>query len=338
MRIFTTLSFIFLFTLIFLVHKAQAQEFVSTQYYSNLPSLNPGFTGLDDHVDLKFSANQGWNSFNIKNNNFYVSVYASLNSSSRALVDNNTLRISSSAAQHSQSEKQLSRKHGMGGSLAGRNVGPYRSLTFSYNYAYHIPLSSRFTFSLGTTVAYLNQRIDFSGFTVRDEINDQFFKQLISSGNGNQNSLLVDFGAVLYSNSFYFSVSSNNLIKNKLTNDNLLNFKETEQYQMCTAGNLRLGQSMVLSTGARVRYKTGNELAWAINARFRYKELLYVGSGYGNGSQLSLLFGLNFSTRFNLHYSYDQYLSTLNNFNVNAHEIVLGIGLANKGNMLSRFW
>jgi type IX secretion system PorP/SprF family membrane protein len=222
--------------------------------------------------------------------------------------------------------------------LAGRNVGPYRSMTFSYNYAFHIPLSSKFTFSLGTNLSYLNQRIDFSGFTVRDNVNDQFFKQLVSSGNGSQNSFLMDFGAVLYSNGFYFSLSSANLIKSKLSSDQLLNYKELETYQLTTAGNIRIGPTVMLNTGARVRYHSGNDLMWAVNTRLRYKELIYIGSGYGSGSQLSLLVGLTFTTRFNLHYSYDQYLSSLNNFNVNAHEIVLGIGLSNRGNSVPKFW
>jgi type IX secretion system PorP/SprF family membrane protein len=327
---------IFFFLLVSASLPTSAQEFISSQYYSNLPTINPGFTGIDDHLDFKVSANQGWNSFNITNNNIYVSVFGSLNSSRRALVNNNSLRVSSSASQKSQSEKQLRRKHGMGGSLAGRNVGPYRSMAFSYNYAYHIPLSSKFTFSLGTNLSYLNQRIDFSGFTVRDNVNDQFFKQLVSSGNGSQNSFLMDFGAVLYG--FYFSLSSANLIKSKLSSDQLLNYKELETYQLTTAGNIRIGPTVMLNTGARVRYHSGNDLMWAVNTRLRYKELIYIGSGYGSGSQLSLLVGLTFTTRFNLHYSYDQYLSSLNNFNVNAHEIVLGIGLSNRGNSVPKFW
>ncbi len=337
MRRHVQLGISFFLSVSFSLHTA-AQEFVSSQYYSNLPTNNPGFTGIDDHLDLKVSANQGWNSFNITNNNIYVSMFGSLNSSRRALVNNNALRVSSSASQKSESEKQLRRKHGMGGSLAGRNVGPYRSMTFSYNYAYHIPLSNRLTFSLGTTLSYLNQRIDFSGFTLRNEPDDLFYNQLKKSGNGSQNSFLMDFGAVLYSNRFYFSVSSTNLIKNKLSSDQLLNYKDQETYQLSTAGNIRIVPTVMLNTGARVRYRLGTDLMWMFNTRLRYKELLYIGSGYGSDSQLSLLLGVTITTRFNLHYSYDQYLSSLNNFNVNAHEIVLGIGISNKGNSLPKFW
>jgi type IX secretion system PorP/SprF family membrane protein len=314
-----------------------AQELNSTQYYSNLPNSNPGFTGIDDHLDVKLSANQGWNSFSIRNNNFYVSAFSALNSSRRALIKNNTLRISSSAYGEVLPEKQLRRKHGMGGSISGRNIGPYRSLILSYNYAYHIPLSDKFNFSLGAKLGFFNQRTDFSGFTVR-ETGDNTFDQLMRSGNSNQNSLLMDFGTVLYSENFYVALSSNNLIKGKITSDNLLNYNEATQYQLLTAGNIRIGQTVQLSPGARLSLRQGYDMAWAINARFRYKELLYLGSAFDNNSQLSLLFGIAFNTNFNLHYSYDQYLSSLNNFNANVHEVVLGFGLFNKTQSQPRFW
>ncbi len=316
----------------------QAQEFNSTQYYSNLPSINPGFTGIDDHLDLKTSVNQGWNSFDITNNNFYVSAYSALNNSKRVLVKNNTLRISSSTYGDRQSEKQLRRKHGMGGMLSGRTIGPYRSLAFSYNYAYHIPLSSKFSFSLGTKLALFNQRTNFSGFKVRDEVNDIFYQQLISSGNANQNSLLMDFGAVLYSEKFYVALTSGNLIKGKLSGDDLLNYSEAAQYQLHVAGNFRMGQTVMLNVGSRLALKQGYEATLAINARFRYKEILYFGSAFSSNSQLSLLVGVAFSPNFYLHYSYDQYLSSLNNFNVNAHEVVLGISIFNKTQSHPKFW
>jgi type IX secretion system PorP/SprF family membrane protein len=333
-------KFIFLLSLFLVIELPNyAQEFSSTPYYSNLPNTSPGFTGIDDYLDVKLSVNQGWNSFNITNNNFYVSAFSALNGSQRALIKNNTLRISTSTYGEIQPDKQLRRKHGMGGSLAGRNVGPYRSLTIGYNYAYHIPLSNRFNFSLGTKLAYFNQRIDFSnGFTIRDEVNDTFFRQLMSSGNANQSSFLMDFGAVLYSDRFYIALSSNNLIKGKLDGDNSLNYTETQAYQLHSAGNFRIGQTVSLNTGLRLTLKQGYDIGWAINARLRYKELLYVGSGFANNSQLSLLFGVAFNPNFNLHYAYDQYLSSLSNFNINAHEIVLGIGLFNKTNAQPKFW
>ena len=316
-----------------------AQEFSSTQYYSNLPSVNPGFTGIDDYLDLKISVNQGWNSFNIKNNNLYVSANTALSSSRRSLVKSNALRISSpSAYGQIQTDKQLRRKHGMGGMISGRNVGPYRSVLINYNYAYHIPLSNKFNLALGTRLSYLAQRIDFSGFTIREEIKDEFYQKLILSNNGNQNSFLMDFGTVLYSGGFYLGLSTNNLIKSKLSTDNLLTFDEVIQYQMQTGGSIRLDQDLLLNSAITITSKKDYPLGWAINSRMRYKELLYAGLAYDSNSKLSFLFGMTFNTSLSIHYAYDQYTSSLSNFNVNTHELVLGLSLFNRNNSQPKFW
>jgi type IX secretion system PorP/SprF family membrane protein len=315
---------------------AHAQEFTSSQYYSNLPRANAGFTGIDDYMDVKTSVYQGWNSFDIGNKNFYVSAFSSINSSKRVAVKNNTLRISTSNDQ-TYPDKSIYRKHGMGGTISARNVGPYRSLTLGYNYAYHLPLSKKISFSLGSNIAYFNQRIDFLDSDVRDRFDD-FYLRLKASGIGNQSSYLMDFGAVAYAKNFYVAVSSVNLIKGKLSSDNQLKFSEAASYQLHTAFNAPLGENIALSTGLRLILKDGYDMSWSANSRFRYKELLYIGGGYDNNSQLSLFLGISVNNGFNLHYAYDQHLSALSDFDVNAHEIVLGINLFNKVLAQPKFW
>jgi len=322
----------------FLSVEVSAQDFTSSQYYSNLAASNSGFTGIDDFVDLKLSVYQGWNSFNIRNNNFYASLFTSLNNSKQTTSKNNALRLSSSSYSQIASQKGLRRKHGMGGIISSRNVGPYRSFGIHYQYAFHLPLSSQFNLSFGTRLGYLNQRIDFTGFTVRDPDSDQFYNRLINANNGNQSSYTADFGLLLYSKGFYFGLSSSNLVKDKLTNDGILNFADVRRFQLYTSGNFRIGQTINLNSGITVSLQEGYDLAWAGNLRARYKELLYIGGAYNHNSQLSLLVGLSLSSKLNLHYSYDQYLSSLSNFNVNAQEIVLGLSISNRSKSQPKFW
>jgi len=44
------------------------------------------------------------------------------------------------------------------------------------------------------------------------------------------------------------------------------------------------------------------------------------------------------TTNLSIGYSYDMYTSSINNFNVNTHEIVLGLALFNKYKLKPRFW
>jgi hypothetical protein len=78
--------------------KLSAQELDHTQYYLNLPGVNPGFTGYEDYVDTRFSFRQGWNDFTVKNNYSFASAYTSLNNSVRTALTTNTLRLSNPEA------------------------------------------------------------------------------------------------------------------------------------------------------------------------------------------------------------------------------------------------
>lgn len=314
-----------------------AQENDYTQYYINMPAINPGFTGMEDYFDLRVGVREGWNSFGIKNNNLFLSTYGALNSKSRSGKRNNSLRISNpQLLDEIQRDKKFRRRHGIGGMITSRTVDPYKSIAASLNYAYHLPLSNKLNISLGTKLGYSNQRIDFLGFTLRD-VNDAFYNSLKLAGQGTQNTLMADFGAVLYSKNFFLGVSSSGLVAKNLNGDQLFNLSEGSRYRLQTGGSFLINPEFELASGATVTYQDNYDVRWAINARLRYKEFIYIGSAYEANSKVSILFGV---TTHNLvfNYSYDMYTSGLNNFNVNTHEIVLGLMLFNKFKLRPNFW
>jgi len=185
------------------VGRGLAQEIDYTQYYLNLAGVNAGFTGMEDYLDLKMAYRIGGNDFGVKNNNVFVSAYGALGTSAQLALKRNSLRISNLGAfEEIQSNRRLRRRQGIGGMVTSRTVGPYTSVSLNGNYAYHVPVSNKLNLSLGTRVAYGSQRVDFNGYTIRDPVNDLFYQQLMQSNPGNQNSLSIYFGTVLYSNDF----------------------------------------------------------------------------------------------------------------------------------------
>lgn len=175
-RIYCTLA------LILTGYWAFARENDFTQYYLNLPAINPGFTGMNEYMDMRSGIREGWNNFGIKNNNGYLSAYTALGNANRSGRKNNSLRISNPTLfDEVQKDKKFRRRMGLGGMLSQRTVGPYRSVTESVNFAYHLPVSSKLSLSLGTKVGHMNQRIDFTGLTVRDDVNDVFYNSLIAA-------------------------------------------------------------------------------------------------------------------------------------------------------------
>lgn len=226
---------------------------------------------------------------------------------------------------------------GLGGMLTQRTVGPYKSITESVNFAYHLPLSNKLSVSLGTQVGLMNQRIDFSGLQVRDEVNDDFYNQLKTANQGTQNTVTVDFGALLYSNQFYLGVSSNNLIAERMNGDFLFDLNDGMRYRIQTGAFFPVSSELSMSPAIQAIYAEGYDLRWSATMRMRYKDFLILGGGFEPDSHISLLFGAA-TKNLSIGYSYDIYTSSLNNFNANTHEVVLGISVFNKYKLTPRFW
>ena len=203
---------------------------------------------------------------------------------------------------------------------------------------YHLPISKELTVSLGTKVGYGTQRIDFNGYTVRDEVNDLFYQQLKLSGPGNQNSFSLDFGSVIYSSRFYVGFSSTNLIMKYVGGNNLLSISSKRQYVLQTAYNFKLSENVILNSGLKLSETYGYDLNWSVNSRIRYKQFIYIGAAYDNVSKISLLFGLAASKNFSINYSYDHYISNMGSLNVSVHELIVGIALFNKYESPARLW
>jgi type IX secretion system PorP/SprF family membrane protein len=330
---------VLIFSLLFTgAYRALAQEDDYTQYYLNLPAMNAAYTGMDDYLNVNTGVREGWNNFGVENSNLYLSAFGTLNNASRSGRRNNSLRTSNPQIfEDMQSDKKFRRRHGVGGMMTSRTVGPYKSFGAFTNYSYHLPLSSKLNLSLGTRLGYTSQRIDFMGLTVRDEINDLFYQSLLQSGQGSQNSFLVDFGTMLYSKKFYFGVSTSNLIVKRFNGDQLFNLNEGVRYRIQSGTVFSLSPTMELSPAISATYQESYEIQWVANLRLRYKKLVSLGTAYTSDSKISILVGLA-TTNLSINYAYDIYTSDLSVFDVNAHELVLGINLFNKYKLKPRFW
>lgn len=318
---------------------ALAQDIDFTQYYLNVATSNAAFTGVEDYIDIKAGFRQSWNDFNVKNSSLYLSGYGIISKVNRVTVSNNTLRTSNPLAYKQMlSDEKLRRKHGLGGMVTNKEFGPYQALSINLNYAYHIPVTSKLNLSFGTRLGYGSQQINFTGFTVRDDINDTFYQQLLRSSQGTQNSFIVDFGSLLYSNDFYMGLSTIDFIINDINSDNLTTQTKETRFNLQTAFNLNAGSHLTLNPGVKLSYSKNYDILWAANTRLRYKEVIYIGSAFDSQKKLSLLFGLNLNDRLGLHYSYDQYLSDLKEFNSSMHEIILSASFFKKYGVKSKFW
>lgn len=315
-----------------------AQENDFTQYYLNLPAVNPGFTGMNDYLDIRSGVREGWNDFDVKNSNLYLSGYAALGSARRSGRRNNSFRVSNpELLDEMQQEKKYRRRAGVGGIITERTVGPYKAFGAALNFAYHLPVSKKINVALGTKAGYLNQRLDYTNLSVRDEINDPFYNSLMEANQGTQNTVTVDFGTTFYSDKWYLGFSTTNMVAKQLSNDQLFSLNDGLHYRMQVGAFFPVGKEFALSPAMIATYSEENELQWLASLRMKYKELLTLGTAFDPDSKVSILVGLT-SKNLSVGYSYDIYTSSLNNFNTNTHELVLGLVVLNRYKLKPRFW
>lgn len=336
MRILYKLPILFF---LFFITTLQAQEVEYTQYYLNLAGLNSGFTGIEDYLDLKMGVRQGWNNFGEKSSNVFLSAYGTIKNSNLSPLKNSSLRLSNpDYVSKILSNKELRRKQGIGGMIRSYDMGLYKSTRMTANYAYHLPISKKLNWSLGARMGFVNQKINFTGYTVRDEVNDVFYQQLITAKQGNENLVTADFGSAIYADNFYLGVSSSNLLLKRVGGFNLLDSEQPVHYSIQTAGNIRLGNNLLFNPGLKIVSTEGYDLNWTVNSRVRYKDVIYGGLAYEDNVKVSALFGLFVSNTYSINYTYDKYLSALNNFDVSVHEVVIGIAIVNRYRLKAKFW
>ncbi|MEM7550920.1 MAG: PorP/SprF family type IX secretion system membrane protein [Bacteroidota bacterium] len=316
---------------------AQTNSF--TQFFTNLPVENAAFTGVEEALYSTLGFRQQWNNFGGDNRVIFVSVFGELGGDAPDSFKKNSLRVSDpSLYDELSTNKKIRRKHGLGGSISLEEIGPFRSINITLNHAYHIPISKRLNFSFGTSVALNNQEIDFSDFEVRDEVNDQFFQELMNANSGRQNSIDINFGASIHSKSFYLGVSTDRLVTEQISGDELLENDVFRRFSMILGNNFRLNQNFELFPNARFGYSELSDVDWNVGMRLRYKETFYIGASYEYDIKTSFLIGFSGKGRFSINYAYDQFTSDLRNFNTGNHEVLASFILFNKYSRSTRFW
>ena len=144
----------------------------------------------------------------------------------------------------------------------------------------------------------------------------------------------LNAGLWLYSSNYFVGLSAQQIIpiKIKLVDDAA--YKSTlVPHIFATAGyRLQLNPDISAIPSVMVRYIASTPVAFDLNTKIQYRDLLWVGGNFRNGDGFAGMVGMNVAQTVNISYSYDlnrgKYL--LSTMNRGTHEIVLGFTLNNK--------
>jgi type IX secretion system PorP/SprF family membrane protein len=302
------------------------QQAQYSQYMNNNYILNPGATGVEDYIDVKLSYRTQWTGLEGAPKTYYAS-------------------ISSSLGKWRTTDKRSMRDrrrpfHALGAIVYNDVTGPTSRLGAYGSYAYNVVLTRDIRAALGVSAGMQQFSVDGQQL--------QFFDPTTRGISAASRVFDASAGLWVYSPNFYVGVSGAQLLGNRLNfsyNPGQVDAgapgNALRRHYFATAGvRVPLSPEWSLVPSVLVKAVNPAPLSVDINAKIKYQDLLWAGVSWRAFDSVVALVGLSYE-QFTLGYSYDAGTSQLANFNGGSHEILLGLRLKKKAQVVcpdNRFW
>ena len=296
-----------------------------SQYMNNNYLLNPGATGVEDYIDIKASYRTQWVGLEGAPKTYYLSASSSL------------------GAWRSSPKRPLRSNqrpfHAIGGLVYNDVTGPTSRTSAYGSYAYNLLLTRDIRAALGVSVGMQQFSVD------GDQLH--FFDPNTVGASAASRVFDSSVGLWVYSPNFYVGVSGAQLFGNRL------NFSYGPNQIGAGAPGNSLRRHYFFTTGVRVplaedwsvvpsvlvKAVRPAPLSVDLNAKLKYKDLLWVGASWRALDAVVVMAGLSYE-QFTLGYSYDAGLSQLADYHSGSHEILIGLRLKKKAQevCINKFW
>lgn len=294
------------------------QEAQYSQYMNNNYLLNPGATGAEDYIDVKFSYRTQWVGLEGAPRTFYASVNSSLGK----------WRTTSK-----RTRRDLRRPfHALGGYVYRDETGPTSRTSGYVSYAYNVVLTPKIRAALGVSVGVQQFAVDGNKL--------QFFDQTTIAASDASRVPDASVGLWLYSPSVFVGLSSTQILANKLDfsyGNNQLGAgtgNSLKRHYFFTAGvRLPLTDDWSLLPSVLVKAVSPAPLAVDLNARLKYQDLIWAGVSYRLNDAAVAMVGFNYE-QLAVGYSYDVGVSRLGPYHSGSHEILIGLRIKKKAQVV----
>lgn len=308
---------------------------VSAQYLPNnsqvfqfSPILNPGFSGIENFNDLKFSYRYQWTSFGDFSPKF---INLSYNARLKQPLDMsyNSLRISDPSRVRAQGIPRGKRIiHGLAGHLFQSKIGIIESIGGGATYALHYPIVKQWRLSLGMSGFIENRKLDMAEVTVRDPDNDKFYNHLLNSSTS-QTDFNLRAGVLLYTSDFYFGFSYLPLVYAAIQSSDLA-FEEPFYKATIQAGYaIQVNPDLAFKPSVLALLQLDNSIAYDLSVKAYIQNKVWGGITYRSVKSGVGMVGFNFNEKFSASYSFELSFGEFQQYSGGSHEIVLGMRLNN---------
>ncbi len=299
---------------------AMAQQMAQlSQYVNNNYLLNPAVAGTEEFTDVRFSSRLQWVGLEGAPRTYYATIHSALPSRRRML-------------------RQRQRSFSAVGGMAYSDVTGPTSRTGLYgSYARNVALNRFLHLALGVSVGV--QQFGVDGAQLR-------FATPNPGPTGSAVAFAPDatVGVWLYNRDFYAGASVGQVLNSKLNLDfrqfgSAAQDNNLQPHYYLTGGlRLRLDRQWSLIPSALLKV-TSTARALDLTLRVRYENWLWGGASLRWGDAAVGMVGVRVTDNWNLTYSYDMGISSLNTFHNGSHEVLLNVRLPHRKRLRdSRFW
>lgn len=297
----------------------------NSQIFQFSPILNPGFSGIENFSDLKFSYRYQWTGFGGNSPKF---INLSFNTRLKQPLDMayNSIRISNSAMMNVPRRKRII--HGLAGHVFQSQMGVIKSLGAGATYAFNYPLIKDVRISMGAGAFFENRKLDISEVTVRDPDNDKFYNHLLNSSTS-QTDLNVRVGALLYSRYFYLGFSYLPLMYKAIKASDLAFEKAFYKATIQAGLALQVNPELAFKPSVLGLVQIDNSFEVDVSLKAYVQNKVWAGITYRSVKSGIGMLGFNFNETFSASYSYEMSLGEFQQFSSGSHELMLSMRLNN---------
>ncbi|WP_343307839.1 PorP/SprF family type IX secretion system membrane protein [Chitinophaga niabensis] len=269
--------------------------------------LNPAATGIEDYGQFRMGLHRQWVGID------GAPATAWLNGEMRLRTDVDEL-----------SDSIVSKGHGIGFNLYYDKIGPYASVNLNVGYAYHLPLSQGLVLSAGFAGGLHRTQYDISKSVNPD--------QPVDPATAGQASLSKKYspdlnaGLQLNGKNFFGGVSFMQIIPSRFIDAP----KSESKYKGQLLGSLGYvfrfnDEATSLWLSGIVKSDFANPLRYDLNAKFWYRDLLWIGGTYRKNDALGAGLGLNFLKNISFSYLYEWGVSSyVSSYSKGSHVLSIG--------------
>lgn len=294
-----------------------------TQYLQNMEIINPALTGMYKGINAKMGFRNQWVGIKDAPKAAYLTLSTPLN------IDGSILTAGSAdfgvEEPYTRSDKDSyyssDNHHGVGVNFINDNTGPINRTTANLTYAYHLMLGDIANLSFGIAAGVSRIGLNTAELVFEDP-NDP----LATNGEVINWTPDVNLGFYLYGSQFFFGGSLQQVIKQKLSFNDISD-KSTEVSHYFLTGGYRffIGEDVSFTPSIMAKYVAPFPVSYDLNLRVSFRNNFWLGGSFRKNDGFSVLTGFTINKMLDAGYAYDSNISAIKTINSGSHEFVLGI-------------